>query len=442
MTATDAPTTPAVPAETDVLIVGGGPAGSLLAALLSRRGIRVVLAEKHRSIEREFRGETVAAPSVTSLRALGFGAAMDAHGFLETLGVTMRMEGRDVMHVDYGRLGDGTLPIDIPQPALIGAFMQEAGRFDTFTSLPGTAFSDLVTDADGTVRGAVLKLPDGGRATVRARVVVGADGRFSKVRHVAGLEATITPMGRDFQWFKLRRPQGWGNTAELVVDGDHHLVVLPTFPDTLRIGHNLPKGGLGTLRKAGFAAFRSEVLAIDPRLESLFDESVTSFADTSFLEIFTAEVPRWSRDGLLLIGDASHTCTPILGQGVNLAFQDVVQLTPVLAAALASGNGREPIPASAFDRFVATRRKHKDFVTKFQRMQETNLGKSSARDVRIRRLRFGLLHRLPIKYRLFSKVIAVQHPIDPVDLELAQRAAAATWAVPGTTAGVPVGARA
>src|SRR6201999_177839 len=136
-------------------------------------------------------------------------------------------------------------------PALIGIFIDEARDLPGFTYAYSTGCTSLIEE-DGAVRGAVLKLKDGTRTEVRARLVVGADGRFSKVRKEARIAARVQPMERDFLSFKLPKPAGWGNHAELVVDRDKHLVVLPTYPDFLRIGHNLPKRGLGELRKEGF----------------------------------------------------------------------------------------------------------------------------------------------------------------------------------------------
>lgn len=401
-----------IPTSTDVLIVGGGPAGALLGCLLARRGIEVLVVEKQRHLDRDFRGETLAAPSVVTLRSLGFGPALDEHGYLQTRAVTMRMEGRQVFSVDYGRFRLDVLPIDIPQPALIGIFNEQSAGLPGYTYASGTSCTGLIEE-DGVVRGAVLK-QGGERIPVRARLVVGADGRFSKVRKEAGIEARITPMERDFLSFKLPRPAGWGNNAELVVERDKHLVVLPTFPDFLRVGHNLPKRGLGDLRKEGFEAFRDGIAAIDPRLAPLLAEHLGSWDDTSFLEIFTAEVDDWARDGLILIGDASHTCTPILGQGVNLAIQDTVCLAPVIARALR--RSAAAVPATEFAEFVATRRKHKDQVTRFQRMQEAALAQHTPLRTLLRRARFRTLDRLPVKYAVFGKVINAPHPIDAADL--------------------------
>jgi 2-polyprenyl-6-methoxyphenol hydroxylase-like FAD-dependent oxidoreductase len=399
--------------ETDVLIVGGGPAGALLGFLLARRGIDVLVVEKQTSLEREFRGETVAAPSVVTLRRLGFGPALDAHGFIRTEGVTMRMEGRRVMHVDYRRFAVGEVPIDLPQPPMIAMFAAAAEAYPHFEYRFGTSFTDLVRDDDGTVRGALLRGRDGQATEVRARLVVGADGRFSKVRRAAGISADVQHMARDFLSFKLPRPADWGLQAQLVVDHDRHLVVLPTFPDFLRIGNNLPKRGLGELRKAGFPTFKAGIMELDPRLAPVVDEHLNSWDDTSFLEIFTAEVADWTRDGLVLIGDASHTCTPILGQGVNLAIQDAVVIAPVIAAALPNA---KTVPAVAFTDFIDQRRKHKAKVTGFQRLQEKALATGSPTGVLLRRVRYRLLDALPLKYKIFGDVLNAPHGIDPADL--------------------------
>ena len=403
-----------IPSTTDVLIAGGGPAGALLGCLLARRGIEVLVVEKQSTLERDFRGETIAAPSAVTLRRLGFGPALSRHGYLETTGVTMRMEGRQVFRVDYGRFPVGALPIDIPQPALIKIFHDAAAELPGHHYAAATTLTGLIEEG-GAVRGAILKRREGERLEVRARLVVGADGRFSKVRKAAGLSAEAHPMERDFLSFKLPRPADWGSDAQLVVDGGRHLVVLPTFPDMLRVGHNLPKRGLGALRKDGFDAFKAGIAAIDPRLAPLLDRHLHSWDDTGFLEIFTAEVGTWARDGLILIGDASHTCTPILGQGVNLAIQDTVCLAPVIARGLTRPGGGA-LPADGFDEYVESRRRHKTFVTRFQRMQEAALMRSTPLGVLTRRMRYRALNALPLKYRLFDKVINVPHPVDPVDL--------------------------
>jgi len=400
--------------QSDVLIVGGGPAGALLSFLLVRQGLSVVLAEKELDLERTFRGETIAARSVRTLMALGFGPALERHGYLKLTGISLWEQQRRIIYVDYRRFPIAALPIDIPQPALIGAFLDAAREFPSFQVLSGAKFTELVEEPapnnQKRVTGGRLTQRDGSSLTVHARLVVGADGRFSRVRKVSGLEAAIEPMERDFLWFKLPRPADWGLDGQLVVDRDKHLVILPTFPDYLRVGYNLPKRGFTDMRKQGFDTFKTSIVALDPRLTPLVD-SLQSWSDTSFLEIFTAELQAWARDGLILIGDASHTATPILGQGVNLAIQDAVFLAPVVIAFLRQHAG--VVTREALAGFVNKRRKHKRMVTRFQRIQERSLALSRPLSTLMRRTRLRALDLFPLKYRLLDRVLNSPHELDP-----------------------------
>ena len=76
----------------------------------------VVLVEKQVEPARDFRGETIAAPSVVTLRRLGFGPELERHGYLETRSINMTMEGRKVFRMDHSHFGLDVLPIGIPQP--------------------------------------------------------------------------------------------------------------------------------------------------------------------------------------------------------------------------------------------------------------------------------------------------------------------------------------
>lgn len=398
--------------DTDVLVVGAGPGGGLLSHLLARAGVNVVLAEKQSTLERSFRGETIAARSVLTLRELGFEEALREHGFVEMTGIGQWERGRRVMHIDYQRFPIGAVPIDIPQPALIGAFLDKSAEYENFTHLPAATLSELVEE-EGEVRGGILR-QGGERVKVRARLVVGADGRFSKTRKLSKLPYDTAQMERDFLWFKLPRPGDWGHDGNLVASRDKHMVILPAFPDLLRVGYNLPKRGLSDARAQGLEAFKSGITEVAPQLSGLVEEHITSWKDTSFLEIFTSSMKTWSRDGLLLIGDASHTCTPILGQGVNLALQDAVYFTPVITRALRQS--KVAIDASVFDETVADRSKHKMMITRFQRFQESALAHSSARGVAMRQVRMRLINRLPFKYRLLDRVLNAPHDMVAEDV--------------------------
>lgn len=392
--------------DTDVLVIGAGPGGAILADVLARQGIRVTLVERAANAERSFRGETVSALSVKIMQDLGYGERLKEAGYLPLEGIAFREDGKELLSADYGRFPIGQLPIDMPQPQLLGVAIDAARSAKDFEFLPGTQFMSLIEE-DGVVKGAVLR-PAGGEAyEMRARLTVGCDGRFSRVRKLSGLEAKITPMPRDFLWFKLPRPDNWQHTSQLVVSGDRHLVILPTWPDLLRVGYNVPKGGFGDQRQSGIEAFQDGVAALDPRLADLVRDHVTSWNDISLLDIFTAELEEWSRDGLLLIGDSSHTVTPILGQGVNLAVQDAICFAPVIYYAITEGTNT--VPAAALRTVMMERRKHKAMITGFQRLQETNLAQHTRLGTFLRRLKMRVLHNSPVKYKMLNRTLNAPH---------------------------------
>ncbi|MEL6522214.1 MAG: FAD-dependent monooxygenase [Pseudomonadota bacterium] len=393
--------------HTDVLVIGAGPAGALLSDVLARQGVSVTLVERAATPERSFRGETVSALSVKIMHDLGYGDRLKQEGYLPLEGISFRENGKKILSADYGRFSIDQLPIDMPQPKVLGVTLEAARSGPDFTYLNSTAFTGLIEE-DGVICGAHLRSKDGESFELRARLTVGADGRFSRVRKLSGLEAKITPMERDFLWFKLPRPEGWQMTSQLAVRGDSHLVILPTYPDLLRVGYNVPKGGFADQRLKGIELFRQSVVELDERFADIID-GVKNWDDVSFLEIFTAEMEQWARDGLLLIGDSAHTVTPILGQGVNLAIQDAVSFAPAIVRALRSG--QDVVPAVTMVPTVAKRRKHKALITGFQRMQEANLAKRTALGTFLRRVRMSILHNSPFKYKLLDRILNAPHDL-------------------------------
>ncbi len=184
------------------------------------------------------------------------------------------------------------------------------------------------------VAGVRVNGPDGA-FDVHASVTVAADGRFSKVREMAGIQYTKIPLERDFLWLKLPFPKAWdGGTLRVRLSGGNHGLFIPTYPDDLRAGVYIPKGGLKALRAEGIGGLHRRMDELAPELSDSVREEIKSYSDTSMLEIFTAIVPQWSVPGLLLIGDAAHTLSPVLGQGVNHAIIDAITLAPMLTGAL------------------------------------------------------------------------------------------------------------
>lgn len=363
----------------EVCVVGGGPAGLTLAVELAKRSVSVVVVEQSGHFDRSFRGESVSPDSVWLLDKLG---VLDRlHGSYQQM---HRMEivdsGSTVLRADFRRFPyPHPYPVEMPQPALLSALadLGESEHAEHFHLVRrATATRLLRADGeDGAVTGVVARTPDG-EITVRAALTVAADGRFSKVREMSGLPYTKLPLDRDVVWLKLPFPAEWDDrTYRVRIRGDQHGLFIPTHPDSVRVGFNIPKGGLKQLRAQGLPALYERLDRLAPELSASVRSEIRSWSDTSMLDIFTALVPRWSMPGLILIGDAAHTLTPILGQGVNHAIIDAVTLAPLVRDAFDQGGDEAALLRAGEE---------------FQRVREDSVGKS--RGLQLRQERLFALH--------------------------------------------------
>jgi 2-polyprenyl-6-methoxyphenol hydroxylase-like FAD-dependent oxidoreductase len=97
-----------------------------------------------------------------------------------------------------------------------------------------------------------------------------------------------------------------------------------------------PKGQYQDLRAAGIESLRQSIAQIEPHLAEHV-QTLTDWHQLTLLSVESSRCPRWYKPGLLLIGDAAHTMSPVGGVGINYAVQDAVEATNILAAPLRDG---------------------------------------------------------------------------------------------------------
>ncbi|MFJ9584756.1 FAD-dependent oxidoreductase [Streptomyces acidicola] len=339
-----------------VCVVGGGPAGLALAVELAKRSVSVVVLEQSGHFNRSFRGESVSPDSVWLLDRLGLLGRLDGT-YAQVHHLEILDSGSAVLNVDFSDFPyPHPYPVELPQPALLSALADVGREHSGFTLRQSATAVGLLREEgeSGPVTGVRARTPDG-ELIVRAGLTVAADGRFSKVREMSGLAYEKQALDRDVIWLRLPFPEEWdSHTYRIRIRGGEHGLFIPTHPDSVRVGLNIAKGGLRDLRAQGLGALHEKLDRLAPELSASVRKEVQAWSDTSMLDIFTTVVPRWSMPGLVLMGDAAHTLTPILGQGVNHAIIDAVTLAPLVEEAMADGGGADAL-ARACEQFQQSR---------------------------------------------------------------------------------------
>lgn len=307
----------------DVCVVGGGPAGMMLAVLLLRAGLRVTVLEKHADFLRDFRGDTIHASTLNLMDELGWGDEFLRLPHQKARRLSGVFGNREYTVGDCGRLpGRHRYNALMPQWDFLDFLAGKASEYDGFTLLRSTEVDGLLRDAPGRrVSGVTAAGPDG-RLDVRARVTVACDGRHSDVRRLLGLEPRAYGVPMDVLWFRLPREPSDPSGVTFIVGAGLGLVLIDRG-DYFQVAYIIPKDGFEQVKAAGLDALVDNVGKLAPSLAGR-GEVLTSWDDVSKLTVAINRLRRWHDSGVLLIGDAAHAMSPIGGVGINLAIQDAV----------------------------------------------------------------------------------------------------------------------
>ena len=327
-------------------IVGGGPAGIMLALLLARAGVPVAVLEKHGDFLRDFRGDTVHPSTLQILKELGLLEKFKQLPQRRENHLTGLIGGHDQPVVDFR----GLRPFDylalVPQWDFLDLLADAGRHYPTFDLRMRHQATGLIENS-GRVVGVHVESPDGDYE-LRADLVVACDGRHSTLREAAGLKAMEYGAPMDALWFRIPRSEADPQGTFAIANGGH-LMVLLNRNDYWQTAFVVPKGSDTKLRAQSISSLRDAVVRLAPFLSDRKD-SIASWDKVSTLAVQVDRLVRWHKPGLLLIGDAAHAMSPIGGVGINLAIQDAVAAANTLAVPLRAGTVDETLLASIQER--------------------------------------------------------------------------------------------
>ena len=321
--------------DTDVLVVGAGPTGLMLANQLVRRGVRLRIIDRHAGPARESRALGVQARTLEIYSHLGIADQAVALG-KRADGAVLWAQGRRAARVPLGDIGRHVSPY--PYLLVLGQddnerLLGEALRARGLSVQWNTELVGLVQDTDRVT--ATLKNPDGTRSEVTVPWLAGCDGARSGVRELSGIAFEGAPYQHVFFVADVQM------TGSMVPDvlnvylwrSGFHLIFPMRGTDHWRIVGILPPH----LRGRDDLTFEETIPSL--RHEAGAELSFQSCNWYSTYRIHHRRAARFHDRRCFLLGDAAHVHSPVGGQGMNTGLQDAYNLAWKLALVVSGRAG-------------------------------------------------------------------------------------------------------
>ena len=333
----------------------------MLALALAQKGIKTIVLEQAPGPPRGLRGEILQPNGQRVLDQLGLLNKLPEDSTRTVSRFHFcKVGGERLCTVDYGDLPAPynravvTLP-NVAHHAILDAIQAQPSVALWY----GATFTGLLRE-NGRVVGLTAKKGTD-EITVKAKVVVGADGAFSKVR-----EALQIPVDRYFY------PQGYLiaildapapiTEAKYFVGKRTILGMFPAAGNKVYLFYMIDAGSYDRVKSKGMPALQQAWTAIDPSNETLF-RGLTDWSQTAFMPTGRVRTPTWVAEGAVLIGDAAHAMNPHASQGRMQAMVDAMALADLLPECLAEHD----YSAEKLKRFEQARRPQ---VTMLQRLAD------------------------------------------------------------------------
>lgn len=318
-------------ADAEVIVVGGGPAGSTVAALLATVGHDVVVLDKARFPRHKACSEYINPEAVRLLDLLGVGELVRATGPHLMKRMVVHAPGGKRFAADFEQVESGRLAIGLSR-FRFDALLLEFAKSRGVRVIEGCHVRDVLREG-GRVAGVTAKV-EGHQEEIRGRIVIGADGRHSVVARSLGLS-------RDMPWFRRTGLMahyrdldfgGLDDQGELHVGRGSYAGIAPLEDGLFNVAFVSPSKAV-IERKGTIDDFFTDELATIPGVADRLAYA-TRIGPVRGVGPMAHRLRRTAGDGYLLVGDAAGFLDPFTGEGIYEALKSAYLAAPIVHEAL------------------------------------------------------------------------------------------------------------
>jgi 2-polyprenyl-6-methoxyphenol hydroxylase-like FAD-dependent oxidoreductase len=345
----------------DVVVVGAGGGGAILGLALNRKGIDSLVIEQASGPPSGVRGEILQPNGQQILDRLGLLQRLPKEGVLPVRFFHFRLVGgKRLCTIDYEMLPPPYNRALVMWPNIVHQTILEVLQDEhPHGLLYGATFKSLIKEGSQ-VKG--LEVENQGKIIkIEAKLVVGADGPFSKVREALAIPTKLYRYKDGYLVAMLDCPDNIHESQYFVGKGTI-LGIFPASGKKAYVFYMVPSEGLAQMKTEGLQALREKWKTIYPVLESTF-ETLRDWNQTAYMGTGRVKAKWWVADGAVLIGDAAHGMNPHASQGRMQAMVDAVMLAEIVETCQVEDNWS----CSALQAFENCRRPQ---VTMLQRLAD------------------------------------------------------------------------
>ena len=316
----------------DVAIIGAGPAGSSAAISLARQGYSVALLDKEQFPREKLCGDFINPINWPILRTLGVEREILAHAHQRVTGFRITSVAGDEAECPLPLTSGEPYGLGMPRRTLDHILVEKA-QGENVTVLQSCRIQSLKREEAGWQ----IEFDAHGSAdTLRARVLIGADGRHSWVAHHLGLARSAEMRGRAVAFqLRLQCRGAFGERVEIHLFPGGYAGLLGLGDNIINLCLAVDKERLPGDRP--FARLLESRLPLNPHLKKILDRSEPAGELRSTYPVYFS--PRRSYgDNVLLVGDAARVNEPVSGEGIYFALKSGLLAAETIDEAFRAGD--------------------------------------------------------------------------------------------------------